>query len=55
MHKSWFQLAVGILAMIAIANLQYGWTLFVDPLQQKFGCLFADLRGALIDGAERHR
>lgn len=28
----WFQLCVGIVGMIGIANLQYGWTLFVPPL-----------------------
>jgi OFA family oxalate/formate antiporter-like MFS transporter len=30
------QLVVGILCMIAIANLQYGWTLFVEPINAKF-------------------
>ena len=33
----WFQLSVGLLCMAMIANLQYGWTLFVDPIDQKFG------------------
>jgi MFS transporter, OFA family, oxalate/formate antiporter len=33
----WLQLAMGILCMAMIANLQYGWTLFVDPIDQKFG------------------
>ena len=28
----WWQLALGILCMAMIANLQYGWTLFVDPI-----------------------
>jgi len=28
----WVQLAWGIVAMMAIANLQYAWTLFTDPL-----------------------
>ena len=32
----WLQLAFGILCMVAIANLQYGWTLFVGPIDQKF-------------------
>lgn len=32
----WFMLVVGILGMIAIANLQYGWTLFVNPIDAKF-------------------
>jgi OFA family oxalate/formate antiporter-like MFS transporter len=34
--NSWFQLIVGIVAMVAIANLQYGWTLFVDPIDAQF-------------------
>jgi OFA family oxalate/formate antiporter-like MFS transporter len=33
----WGQLILGVLCMSMIANLQYGWTLFVDPIQQKFG------------------
>jgi OFA family oxalate/formate antiporter-like MFS transporter len=32
----WVQLIVGIICMVMIANLQYGWTLFVNPLDQKF-------------------
>lgn len=28
----WVQLTVGIIGMVAVANLQYGWTLFVNPL-----------------------
>ncbi|MEN3210022.1 oxalate/formate MFS antiporter [Methylorubrum populi] len=28
----WWQLAFGVLCMAMIANLQYGWTLFVDPI-----------------------
>jgi MFS transporter, OFA family, oxalate/formate antiporter len=31
----WFQLVVGIVAMVMIANLQYGWTLFVDPMDAR--------------------
>src|SRR5947209_19648934 len=30
------QLVVGIVCMVAIANLQYGWTLFVDPINQQY-------------------
>jgi len=30
------QLMVGIVCMVAIANLQYGWTLFVDPINQQY-------------------
>jgi uncharacterized protein (TIGR04442 family) len=28
----WRQLALGIICMVMIANLQYGWTLFIDPI-----------------------
>jgi OFA family oxalate/formate antiporter-like MFS transporter len=28
----WLQLAAGIAGMVMIANLQYGWTLFVNPI-----------------------
>src|SRR5262245_24496687 len=30
------QLVAGIACMMAIANLQYGWTLFVDPIHQQY-------------------
>jgi OFA family oxalate/formate antiporter-like MFS transporter len=30
----WVQLILGIVCMVAIANLQYGWTLFVLPIDQ---------------------
>src|SRR5580658_414595 len=32
----WLQLAMGIACMAMIANLQYGWNLFVDPIDAKF-------------------
>src|SRR5579864_5912883 len=32
----WAQLAMGIICMVMIANLQYGWTLFVLPIDAKF-------------------
>src|SRR5438270_11265920 len=32
----WVQLLVGIICMVMIANLQYGWTLFVNPIDQKY-------------------
>src|ERR1700761_2595399 len=32
----WMMLAMGIVCMAMIANLQYGWTLFVDPIDAKF-------------------
>src|SRR5260370_2022746 len=32
----WVKLLVGIVCMVMIANLQYGWTLFVNPIDQKY-------------------
>src|SRR5947199_596297 len=31
----WVILAASIVAMVAVANFQYGWTLFVGPLQRR--------------------
>jgi len=33
----WMQLIMGIVCMAMIANLQYGWTLFVNPISDKYG------------------
>jgi OFA family oxalate/formate antiporter-like MFS transporter len=35
-HVRWMQLAMGVVCMAMIANLQYGWTLFVDPIDAKY-------------------
>src|ERR1700682_4819747 len=32
----WVQLIFGIICMVMIANLQYGWTLFVKPIDDKY-------------------
>jgi len=32
----WWQLVIGIICMVMIANYQYGWTLFVVPLDNKY-------------------
>src|SRR6201990_3453614 len=32
----WLQLVMGIVCMAMIANLQYGWALFVDPIDAKY-------------------
>jgi OFA family oxalate/formate antiporter-like MFS transporter len=32
----WWQLLLGIICMSMIANLQYGWTLFVNPIHDKY-------------------
>src|SRR5215469_677284 len=34
--RPWTQLIIGMLCMVMIANLQYGWTLFVGPIGDKF-------------------
>src|SRR6266849_3746502 len=34
-RNRWTQLVVGIFTMVMIANLQYAWTLFVDPINEK--------------------
>jgi OFA family oxalate/formate antiporter-like MFS transporter len=33
LRNRWVQLCAGILGMVMIANLQYGWTLFVNPIE----------------------
>ena len=33
MRRPWFQLMASLIAMIMIANLQYAWTLFVEPMR----------------------
>jgi MFS transporter, OFA family, oxalate/formate antiporter len=32
----WLQLVAGIVCMVMIANLQYGWTYFVDPINARY-------------------
>jgi MFS transporter, OFA family, oxalate/formate antiporter len=32
----WIQLILGVVCMASVANLQYGWTLFVNPIDAKF-------------------
>jgi MFS transporter, OFA family, oxalate/formate antiporter len=35
-RSRWWQLLVGVICMSMIANLQYGWTLFVNPINDRF-------------------
>ena len=44
--RRWWQLAAGVVCMILIANLQYGWTLFVHPMQAARGWPVADIQVA---------
>jgi MFS transporter, OFA family, oxalate/formate antiporter len=32
----WTQLTIGVICMACVANLQYGWTLFVNPIDAKY-------------------
>src|SRR5215831_17819844 len=32
----WTQLIIGVICMVMIANLQYGWTFFVPDIQKTF-------------------
>jgi MFS transporter, OFA family, oxalate/formate antiporter len=32
----WIQLVLGVICMAAVANLQYGWTLFVNPIDAQY-------------------
>jgi MFS transporter, OFA family, oxalate/formate antiporter len=42
----WGILACGIICMMMIANLQYGWTLFVNPIATKHGWSIAAVQVA---------
>src|SRR5207247_8990389 len=43
-NNRWFQLGASLIAMIMIANLQYAWTLFVQPLQTAPGWKLSDIQ-----------
>ena len=45
-NNRWFQLGASLIAMIMIANLQYAWTLFVQPLQASTGWRLSDIQFA---------
>ena len=40
----WIQLALGITCMVMLANLQYGWTLFVGPMHERHGWTIAAIQ-----------
>ena len=42
----WTILACAILCMVMIANLQYGWTLFVNPMAARHGWSIAAIQVA---------
>jgi OFA family oxalate/formate antiporter-like MFS transporter len=45
-NSRWFQLVASLIAMIMIANLQYAWTLFVEPMRQDTGWKLSDIQWA---------
>jgi len=46
MKNRWVQLAGSVVGMVMIANLQYAWTLFVQPIQAAQGWTLLDIQGA---------
>jgi OFA family oxalate/formate antiporter-like MFS transporter len=44
----WLQLTAGIVGMVAVANFQYAWTLFVGPLQRRHGWNQVAIQDALF-------
>jgi OFA family oxalate/formate antiporter-like MFS transporter len=42
----WLQLVIAIVCMVMIANLQYGWTLFVQPMNTANGWSVVDIQVA---------
>jgi MFS transporter, OFA family, oxalate/formate antiporter len=45
-NNRWFQLGASLIAMIMIANLQYSWTLFVEPMRAATGWKLSDIQWA---------
>jgi len=46
MNSPWFQLVASLIAMVMIANLQYAWTLFVQPIQKATLWKLSDIQWA---------
>jgi OFA family oxalate/formate antiporter-like MFS transporter len=45
-NNRWFQLCASLVAMVMIANLQYSWTLFVEPMRAATGWKLSDIQWA---------
>jgi OFA family oxalate/formate antiporter-like MFS transporter len=45
-NNRWFQLCASLIAMVMIANLQYAWTAFVQPLRAGTGWELSDIQFA---------
>jgi OFA family oxalate/formate antiporter-like MFS transporter len=46
LNNRWLQLGASLLAMVMIANLQYAWMLFVNPMREANGWSLADVQWA---------
>jgi len=46
-RNRWVQLTAGILGMVAVANFQYAWTLFVEELEDRHGWTRVEVLDAL--------
>jgi OFA family oxalate/formate antiporter-like MFS transporter len=46
MYSPYFQLVSSLISMIMIANLQYGWTLFVNPIRDAHAWQLSEIQGA---------
>jgi OFA family oxalate/formate antiporter-like MFS transporter len=47
LNNRWVQLLAGVVAMVAVANFQYAWTLFVIPLEKHHGWTEVEVLDAL--------
>lgn len=43
-QNRWMQLCAALVAMVMIANLQYAWTLFVEPIHEARGWKLSDIQ-----------
>jgi MFS transporter, OFA family, oxalate/formate antiporter len=46
LQNRWFQLVASVIAMVMIANLQYAWTFFVQPMQTATAWKLSDIQKA---------
>lgn len=47
-RNRWVQLTAGVLGMVAVANFQYAWTLFVPSLEERHGWTNVQVQDALF-------
>src|SRR5262245_35077432 len=48
LSNRWVQLVAGIIGMVAVANFQYSWALFVQPLRDRHGWDKVAIQSALF-------